>query len=183
MQGKRPKKNSLQFIVHLLFNGDTGKVQITKRNACTFIYIMPRWAYSLSVAVGIVPRAAMWAKKRTDSPSAATASGVLCQLRCHTCLELGSVAVVTMVNRALSVRQIIFAIWTPRLRFTVKRLWRNQFTAHGGAISQPFPFLLRQRVLVHLPSSIACSTALHQQFALATVLYRAQSIPLRNLHR
>lgn len=91
MQGKRPKKNSLQFIVHLLFNGDTGKVQITKRNACTFIYIMPRWAYSLSVAVGIVPRAAMWAKKRTDSPSAATASGVLCQLRCHTCLELGSV--------------------------------------------------------------------------------------------
>ena len=143
MQGKRPKKNSLQFIVHLLFNGDTGKVQITKRNACTFIYIMPRWAYSLSVAVGIVPRAAMWAKKRTDSPSAATASGVLCQLRCHTCLELGGVAVVWTKRQPVQTSGT-----TRRAQFIIANPIRTSITMLGAFLPllQPLPFLFRQHI-------------------------------------
>ena len=118
----------VSFIVHLLFNGDTG-------------------VHQHSIPIG---------HKTARHILAVIRLFVLIHERSlNSRLELGGVAVITTINRALS-RQIIFAIWAPRLRFTVKRLWRNQLTAHGGAISQPLLFLIRQHIF---PARCSCSRA------------------------
>ena len=91
----------------------------------------------------------MWAKKRTDSPSAATASGVLCQLRCHTCLELGGVAVRFKRNcRFVPQREARPIADVPLVLAAPER----DFAAPGASLfsnREPLLFLFRQHISPH----------------------------------
>ena len=126
----------VSLIFHLLFNGDTGKVQITKRDTRTIIYIMFGWAHGISSPGVLVPRTSIWAQKGAKAVSTVITPCMFSQLFRHPRLELGGVLIIWGKWAAIANQAPITAIvkWTSAQRRSVL------------SFLQPLPFLFRQHI-------------------------------------